>query len=305
MGRNFWGFQFYFILRLPLIDLPWAEGNWIPISPPSRSHPCRASVQTRCWEHPPAQLGSCTLLRCLGLCWAVSLSGRCCSTSTKSRDLSLHSDFRFHLNSKWVTNHRPKHVVLSSAPDTEIRAVCWLPAISQVGRWALPQTQLTSFPPCLGSLDKCILAGQIQAVVLFLICLCSEFLPLGSSFLHKGSVLQLFCWFSAVFLGFFLRCLSYFHRHKLWSSDLWLLILKMGKFLMNFAFTVAFYLLVSVDLFTELKLDTRFCGMEICEVALVFIFLFEEVLDSCTDLFERLGMEGKVTLLERNSLSFF
>lgn len=46
-----------------------------------------------------------------------------------------------------------------------------------------------------------------------------------------------------------------------------------------------------MDLFAELKLDTRFCGVEICEVALLFIFLFEEVLDSCIDFFERLGKE--------------
>lgn len=70
---------------------------------------------------------------------------------------------------------------------------------------------------------------------------------------------------------------------------------------MNFILTVAFYLLVSVDLVTELKLDTRFCGAEICAVPLVFIFLFEEVLDSCTNLFKRLGGKGKVTLLKRNS----
>lgn len=67
----------------------------------------------------------------------------------------------------------------------------------------------------------------------------------------------------------------------------------MGKFLINFAFTVAFYLLVSVDLFVDLKLDTRFCGVEICEVALIFIFLFEEVFAPCTDFLERLGREGR------------
>lgn len=77
----------------------------------------------------------------------------------------------------------------------------------------------------------------------------------------------------------------------------------MGEFLMSFILTVAFYLLVSVDLFTELKLDTRFCGVEICEVPLVFIFLFEEVLDSCTHFLKRLGGKGKVTLLKL--LSFF
>lgn len=62
---------------------------------------------------------------------------------------------------------------------------------------------------------------------------------------------------------------------------------------MNFALTVAFYLLASVALFTELKLNTRFCGVEICEVSLLFIFLFEEILDSCIDFFEKLGREGR------------
>jgi len=54
---------------------------------------------------------------------------------------------------------------------------------------------------------------------------------------------------------------------------------------------VALFLLVSVDVFIDPKLDITFCGVEACAVALFFIF-FLEILGSFTDFLEGVRREG-------------
>lgn len=51
----------------------------------------------------------------------------------------------------------------------------------------------------------------------------------------------------------------------------------------------ALLLWVSVDFFIGPKLDTILCGLEACEVTLVFILFSEGILDYCTDFLERVG----------------
>lgn len=149
------------------------------------------------------------------------MSGRCCCTTTMSRDLSLLRDLGFHLNCRWVTNHRPKHVVFELCSrywDKNCLLHC------QVRRWVLPQVQLTSFSPYLGNSNKCLHFDRVNpGIVLFLVIypflckwtpVCRKCLP--AKRLSVAAVLLVLC----NILLFFLSCLSHLHKGKLPSSAL-------------------------------------------------------------------------------------
>lgn len=117
----------------------------------------------------------------------------------------------------------------------------------------------------------------------------------GSAFLHKGSVLQLFCWCSAVFLILSLLSLhELFPQRQTTIIRLVLLVLEAGTLLDDLCTGCG---LVSFGLrgpLQRLKVGhwVPWSGAGVCEAAQVFVLGFEET-SPCADSLEGVGREGR------------